>query len=210
MDIQDYIASLIPIGNDPFIERIEKYASDHNVPIMEKTGLHMLLQILELHQPRNILEIGTAIGYSAIKMAQSLPANIVTIERDIERLKIAKENITEAGLHERIKVIEGDALDLQDEVSAFAPYDAVFIDAAKGQYEKFFQLYEPMISTGGLVISDNILFKGMVAGEVPSHKRIEGMVQKLRSYNEKLMSDPRFSSMIYPIGDGVLVSIKKG
>ncbi|MDQ0254286.1 putative O-methyltransferase YrrM [Evansella vedderi] len=206
---EDYLSSLLLERNED-IQAIEKYAEENNVPIMEQTGMQLLLQVLQLHRPKSILEIGTAIGYSAIRMAEVTLAQIVTVERDEERIKIAESNINKKGMNDRIKIIKGDALEVEPEVSQYGPYDVLFIDAAKGQYERFFHLYEPLVSIGGVIISDNVLFKGLVSGEsdIPS-KRLEGMVKKLRSYNEERMADKRFSSMIYPVGDGVMVSIKK-
>ncbi|UCZ54390.1 O-methyltransferase [Bacillus shivajii] len=207
---ESYIESFLQT-NDSHIEEMKRYASEHHVPIMEATGMAMMLQVLEIHKPKKILEIGTAIGYSAIRMVKSCPnAHIVTIERDEERLKIAEENIRKAQMEKQITVLSGDALHLIKEATELGTFDAIFIDAAKGQYERFFDLYEPLLNIGGVVISDNILFKGMVAeSELPENKRMKQMVKRLKLFNERLMTDERFSSMIYPVGDGVMVSVKK-
>ncbi|MCD8511669.1 MAG: O-methyltransferase [Bacillus sp. (in: Bacteria)] len=205
-----YLKTLLP-ANNGLIKEMEEYASIHKVPIMEQTGMQLLLQVLHLHQPKQILEVGTAIGYSAIRMAEAVKdSKVVTMERDPERIQVAMDNINRCRLQDRITLLEGDALEIENQVSMYGPFDVVFIDAAKGQYERFFHLYEPHVTVGGLIISDNVLFKGMVAGasEIPS-KRLETMVKKLRKFNELLMNDPRFNSMIYPVGDGVMVSIKK-
>lgn len=209
-DTEQYIEQLLP-QSDEMIRSMEQYAKENKVPIMEKNAIHFLIQLLSIHKPKKILEIGTAIGYSSIKMGMALPnTEIVTIERDEERYSIAIQNIEKCALHERIHVIFGDALEIVEEVERFAPYDVLFIDAAKGQYEKFFQRYESYITNGGLIIADNVLFKGMVTGEVDiQSKRVEKMVEKLKKFNEARMFDPRFHTMIYPIGDGVMVSIKK-
>ena len=205
-----YIETLFKKRN-LFIEEMEEYAEVNGIPIMEQTGIQLLLQFLEIHQPKRILEIGTAIGYSAIRMAEVVPhAKIVTVERDEDRASRAKENILRSGHADRIILLEGDALNLKEMVAEHAPFDALFIDAAKGQYEKFFDFYEPLVLPGGLVISDNVLFKGMVSGEViPGSKNVENLVKKLRNYNELRMKDNRFSSMIYPVGDGVMISVKR-
>lgn len=207
---EQYIESLIE-EKDELIRIMEQYAVQNKIPIMEKIAIHFLLQLLMIHQPKKILEIGTAIGYSAIRMAKAVPnGEIVTIERDEERFLLAKENIDKCALNKRIHVIFGDALDKIDEIEKHAPYDVLFIDAAKGQYEKFLQLYEPFVKNGGLIIADNVLFKGMVSGEVESQsKRVAKMVEKLKNFNDKQMNNPHFQTMIYPIGDGVMVSIKK-
>lgn len=209
-DNETYIQSLLQ-QREGHIAEMEHYAKEHNVPIMESTSMCMMLQLLEVQHPKKILEIGTAIGYSAIRMAERCPdAFIVTLERDQERADVARENIKKSGKESQISLIVGDALEQSSVVSTYESFDAIFIDAAKGQYERFFTLYEPMLKVGGLMISDNILFKGMVSGAVqPEKKRMTQMVNKLKKFNERLMSNERFSSMIYPIGDGVMVNIKK-
>lgn len=205
-----YLKSLLP-ATYGLIKEMEEYASIHKVPIMEQTGMTLLLQVIQMKQPKTVLEIGTAIGYSAIRMAEAVKdSKIVTIERDEERSQKAKENIRRFQLENRITLLEGDALEMVDNVSMHGPFDVLFIDAAKGQYERFFHLYEPHVAVGGVIISDNVLFKGMVAGaaEIPS-KRLDNMVKKLHRYNGERLEDPRFTSMIYPVGDGVMISLKK-
>ncbi|ADU29794.1 O-methyltransferase [Evansella cellulosilytica] len=206
---EEYISFLLQ-EQQGHLSEMEKYAQQNNVPIMESTGMQTLLQIIMLKKPANILEIGAAIGYSAIRMGIAVPnATIVTIERDESRIIEAKKNIEKVSMNEQIHLVEGDALKVVEKVAKYAPYDVLFIDAAKGQYEQFFELYEPYVNIGGLIISDNVLFKGMVAGETEIHsKRLKPMINKLRRFNEKMMSESRFTSMIYPIGDGVMVSIK--
>ncbi len=138
MELSDaYIQSFIQPRNDLLLE-MEAYAKDHHVPIMQLAGIDALNQLLRIQNPSNILEIGTAIGYSALRMAQALPnVQIVTIERDVDRVKKAKDYIARSTDSNRITVIEGDALEVDDEAIHTA-FDAVFIDAAKGQYQRFF------------------------------------------------------------------------
>ena len=209
--IEKYLASLLTASSKE-MQMIEAYAEEHSVPIMDKISIQFISQLIMINKPNNILEIGTAIGYSAIKMAQAAPqATIVTIDRDEERLALAKENIERFSLQERIHIINGDGESPETlaEVKQFAPYDLLFIDASKGKYEKFFQQYEPLLSTKGMIISDNVLFKGIVAGEKEAPtRRVKQMIGKLRRYNEERMQDPRFDTMIYPIGDGIMVSYK--
>ncbi|PYZ94173.1 SAM-dependent methyltransferase [Salipaludibacillus keqinensis] len=205
----EYIRSLIQ-ERSPLIKEMEAYAEEHQVPIMELDGMETLLQFLRIQQPDHILEIGTAIGYSAIRMLLTLPqAQVTSIERDIQRAALAKENGLKAKVNNRFQIIEGDALEVSEIVQTNGPFDALFIDAAKGQYERFFALYEPMVKENGLIFSDNVLFKGMVASErKPESRGVKAMVNKLTKYNEKLMSDQRFHSILLPIGDGILVSRK--
>ncbi|MFY4774832.1 O-methyltransferase [Metabacillus sp. RGM 3146] len=206
-----YLESLIPAESEG-IRDMEEYAKKNQVPIMEKSGIHVMLQLLRLHSPAKILEIGTAIGYSAIRMASVLPeAEIITIERDEERYSEAIKRIEEAGLSNRIKVLFGDALELSEQVALEKPFDALFIDAAKGQYQRFFNLYELMLGEKGLILTDNVLFKGLVAEEQDKieSKRIRSLVGKIHYYNEWLMAHPDYDTSIIPVGDGIALSIKK-
>lgn len=196
---------------DEDLVRMEDFAKEHHVPIMEKTAISVMLHILKLHSPKKILEIGTAIGYSAICMAKSLPeATILTVERDQERYDEAIRNIQACRLENRISVLFGDAFELVDQIEKNAPYDALFIDAAKGQYQRFFELYEPMLSDQAIVITDNVLFKGFVAEEQIESKRVRNLVKKIDQYNKWLVNHPQYDTTIIPVGDGIAFSIKRG
>lgn len=195
------------------IMKLEAYAEEHGVPIMEPTGIEVLLQLLSLKNPKKILEIGTAIGYSAIRMALALPeAEIFTIERDEDRYREALKNIRSFQLENRIHVFFGDALSESDAVQSMAPYDALFIDAAKGQYQKFFSIYEKMLADDGIIFTDNVLFKGLVASDYNQieNKRIKKLVSKIDHYNHWLMEHPDYHTAIMPVGDGLAVSKKRG
>ena len=160
-----YIENLIP-ERPEFFMRMENYASEHHVPIMESTGIEAMLQILRIKNPKKILEVGAAIGYSSLRMAHALPmTKIITIERDEERAVLARNNIMEFGKEEQVTLVLGDALEIVDEVSSYGPFDVIFIDAAKGQYQRFFELYSRYLLEDGLIITDNVLFKGLVAEE---------------------------------------------
>lgn len=208
-DIHRYIESLLPARVELFAE-MEQYALEQRVPIMEPVGMETLIAMLKLQKPAHLLEIGTAIGYSALRMADAVPSlHVTTMERDSERHEQALKNIGRSNDRERIHVLFGDALELAEEARKYGPFDAIFIDAAKGQYRRFFDLYAPMLAPNGVIYSDNVLFKGYAAGiEAPS-KRIEKMVQKITDYNEWLMTHPDFQTMILPSGDGIAVSIKR-
>ncbi|MBM7097186.1 O-methyltransferase [Bacillus sp. H-16] len=207
---EHYIEALLP-ERTGILSEMESLAREERVPIMEQTGLEAMLLMMSLHKPKRILEIGTAIGYSSLRMADRLKdSTVVTIERDEDRIRQARAFHERANAQDRITIIEGDALETANQVSQLGPFDALFIDAAKGQYERFFELYEPMVNDGGVIFSDNILFKGFVPGtRTPEKKRMEQMVKRLQQYNEARMADGRFQSMIYPIGDGLMVSIKE-
>ncbi|MGO4887375.1 O-methyltransferase [Anaerobacillus sp. MEB173] len=210
-EINYYLETLIS-ERDPLLQEMEQYAKTHNVPIMELVGIECMLQLLRIVQPKRILEIGTAIGYSAIRMANAVPnAEIITIERDKERYEKALEYITKANLLERITVIYGDALECIEKINEMKAFEVLFIDAAKGQYERFFELYGPLVKSQGAIISDNVLFRGLVAQETSSieKKRLQSMVTKLKHYNQWLIGHPDYRTTIFPVGDGMALSIKK-
>lgn len=189
---------------------MEKFAHENNVPIMELSGIEAMLQILRLQQPKKILEVGTAIGYSALRMAYALPqTSIVTIERDEERFALAKEYIHKAGKMNQIHLVKGDALEVVDVIKDFAPFDCVFIDAAKGQYKRFFELYSTLLAVNGVVITDNVLFKGLVCETEIENRRIRSLVNKINDFNQWLMKHPDFDTAILPVGDGVAISRKR-
>ncbi|MCA1056244.1 O-methyltransferase [Rossellomorea aquimaris] len=206
----NYIESIIK-KRSPLVDEMEKYAAEHNVPIMELVGIETLLGILTIQRPARILEIGTAIGYSALRMAEALPGTeITTIERDEERYGAAQEFLSRSEHREQIHTLFGDALELQDQVAEYGPFDAIFIDAAKGQYQKFFDIYSTMLSENGVVYSDNVLFKGLVAEEEIEQKRIRNMVKKLQNYNVWLMNHEDYDTSILPVGDGIAISRRRG
>jgi predicted O-methyltransferase YrrM len=193
--LHSYIEGLISDRN-PLLTEMENYASVHNVPIMELAGIETMLQLLRIHESEKILEVGTAIGYSALRMAEALPnAQIITIERDMERIDVAEQFISRSEHRNQITLIKGDALEVEEAVSGHAPFDAIFIDAAKGQYKKFF---------------DNVLFKGLVAEPVIESKRIRNLVKKIDEFNHWLLNHPGFNSVILPVGDGVAISKRRG
>lgn len=207
--IHQYIEKLIT-ERSSFFQEMEEYAQEHQIPIMEAAGIEALIQILRIQKPKAILEIGAAIGYSALRMADALPSTtIVTIERDEERYLLAEANIKKAQKGEQIKLIKGDALETVEAIGTYAPFDAMFIDAAKGQYKKFFELYSPYLADKGIIITDNVLFKGLVCEtEFPS-RRVRSLVKKINEYNQWIMNHPQFDTAILPVGDGVAISIKR-
>lgn len=207
--LHNYIEPLFPHRSDLLME-MERYAEENGVPIMELAGMETVLQLLRLKAPKRILEVGTAIGYSALRFVEAIPdVTVVTIERDVERYELAISNIERAHKASNIHVIKGDALEVSEQVEQSAPFDAIFIDAAKGQYQRFFELYEPMLAENGMIITDNVLFKGLVADDEIQSKRVRSLVSKIDRFNQWLMSHPQYYSVIIPVGDGVAVSIKR-
>lgn len=204
-----YIEDLVPKRN-PLLTEMECYAKEHSVPIMELAGIEAMLQLLRIQQPIKILEVGTAIGYSALRMAEAIPnANIVSIERDEERYVLAEEFIGRSNHRHQIALIKGDALEVEDLVRGHGPFDAIFIDAAKGQYKKFFEIYANHLHEDGMIITDNVLFKGLVCEKEIESKRLRNLVKKIDEFNHWLMGHPDYNSVILPVGDGVAISRRR-
>lgn len=204
---EQFLESFIRPRNELFIE-MEQYAEEHFVPIMQLQAIEVLLQILRIQKPSTILEIGTAIGYSALRMAEALPhSKIVTIERDEERAELAKQYIAKANCEHQISLIVGDALEVEMEQNSF---DALFIDAAKGQYLKFFEKYSPLVPSGGVIYIDNMYMHGLSdlqLDKVPKRKKT--MVRKLKEFTEWIINHPDYESTFFPVGDGLLICIKR-
>ena len=178
---------------------------------MDSRAIETFLGLLSIQKPTRILEIGSAIGYSAIRMAQSIPeAFITTIERDADRVSKAVEYIEASGYGNRIQLIEADALKLEfDEISTLK-YDTLFIDAAKGQYKRFFEKYSSKVSVGGVIYCDNMFMHGMVLREdIDLPRRRRSMIRNLKEFTSWIMAHPDFDSSLLPVGDGILIAIKK-
>ncbi|WP_271001347.1 O-methyltransferase [Listeria seeligeri] len=207
--IHDYLLKHIP-KSSPFFEELEEYARENEVPIMEPDSLHCLLQILDIQKPKRILELGTAIGYSALKMADKLPnTEIVTVERDEERYNKAIHNIERYGAADRIKVLLTDAIEGAEGILAYGPFDAIFIDAAKAQYEKFFHIYTDSLAPDGVIYSDNVLFKGLALEMSPEKQRKLRVARKMRNFNDFLVTHSDFETTTIPLGDGLSISKRK-
>ncbi|EKP3961533.1 O-methyltransferase [Listeria monocytogenes] len=207
--IHDYLLKNIP-KSSPFFEELEAYAKENEVPIMEPDSLYCLLQILDIQKPKRILELGTAIGYSALKMADKLPdAEIITVERDEERYEHAIHNIQRYGANDRVKVLLTDAIEGAEEILANGPFDAIFIDAAKAQYEKFFHIYTDSLAENGVIYSDNVLFKGLALDMTPEKQRKLRVARKMRHFNDFLVTHPDFETTTIPLGDGLSISKRK-
>lgn len=190
------------------IEEIEKYAKKNNVPIMQKEGIEFLIKYIEENNIKTILEIGSAIGYSAIKMALvDKDIQITTIERDKERYDIAVNNIDNFNLNNQINIINDDAFN----VDLNNKYDLIFIDAAKAQYIKFFEKFKNNLSDNGVIVSDNLEFHGLVNNiKNIKSRNLRQLVRKINNYNDFLKTNDEFDTVFYNIGDGVAVSkIKK-
>lgn len=188
------------------IKSLEIYAHDNNIPIMEKEGIEFLTNYIKNNNIKNILEIGSAIGYSAIMCALvDNDIKVTTIERDKNRYDVAVQNIKEFNLTDRIEIINDDAFN----VNINKKYDLIFIDAAKAQYIKFFEKFKVNLNESGVIISDNLKFHGLVDGNYDNLSRnVKGLVRKLKLYIEFLHNNKEFETKFYDIGDGVAISKK--
>lgn len=189
------------------IQLIEEYAKENNVPIMEKEGIEFLTDYIKKHEVKKVLEIGAAIGYSAIKMALvNEDVYVTTIERDNKRYLEALKNIKEFRLEKRIEVIYDDAFN----VDLDEKYDLIFIDAAKSQYIKFFEKFKANLKEDGVIISDNLNFHGLVNGDYNSFSRnVKGIVRKLKNYISFLEENEEFTTEFLSVGDGIALSKRK-
>ncbi len=201
-----YLDSLNNKKQPEIIEEILTQAERFSTPTITDAGINLIIQILELSKAQKVLEIGTAIGYSAIMMALNTEVEITTIEREQNAYELAQVNIAKAKLEKRINLVFADALDYQ----TTELFDLIFIDAAKAQYLKFIEKYQNNLKVGGIIICDNLLFHGLVENDsLPESKNLKKLVKKIRDFNQALVNHPDFSTYIYQIGDGMSISIKK-
>lgn len=186
------------------IKDLEKYALDNKIPIMEYDGIEFLTKYILINNIKNILEIGTAIGYSAIKMCLiDKDIMVTTIERDKERYNEAVKNVKGFNLEDRINLLYGDAL----EVDVTGSYDLIFIDAAKSQSIKFFSKYEKLLNDNGAIITDNINFHGYTfSNEKINSRNLRQMIRKIREYLDWLDNNKDYITEYKNIGDGLTIS----
>ncbi|MCD8914974.1 O-methyltransferase [Staphylococcus simulans] len=191
------------------LEALRPYAIEHEVPIIHPLSLDMVKQLIRIHQPKHILEIGTAIGYSAMHFASVDPdIRITTIERNEDMYQQAKQNIADYGYQEQIEIIFEDAREAFDAV-ADRQLDMIFIDAAKAQTKKFFELYTPLLKTGGLVVIDNILYHDFVADiDVVRSRNVRQMVKKIQKFNTWLNDNEAYHTNFLDIEDGLAIAVK--
>ena len=188
------------------ISDLEEYARDFHVPIMLKDGIEYLLEYIKNNNIKNILEIGTAIGYSSIRMAQvNNDIKVTTIERDSNMYNEALKNIKSFNLDNRINVIYKDALD----VELNDKYDLIFIDAAKSQYIKFFEKFKHNLNDNGVIITDNLSFHGLVKDSTNCSRNTKQLVKKIQNYIDFLKNNEEFDTEFISIGDGISITRKK-
>ena len=207
--ISTFISSF-DTGNMPFLEELEQYAKKTDVPIIRPQVQNLLKLLLAMKEPKTILEVGTAIAFSALLMSEYGPrdCHITTIEKYEVRIPIARENFKKAGKEKEITLIEGDATQILKELTG--PYDMIFMDAAKGQYIHFLPDILRLLPTGGILISDNVLQDGdVLQSRYAVTRRDRTIHSRMREYLYELTHHEGLQTDILPIGDGVTVSVKK-
>lgn len=203
-----YINSL-NTGNTPFLEALEKEARQDYVPIIRREMQSLLKFLLALKRPERILEVGTAVGFSALLMAEydPVPVHITTIENYEKRIPIARDNFEKAGRSEQITLLEGDATEVLKTLEE--PYDMIFMDAAKGQYIHFFDDVLRLLKPGGLLVSDNVLQDGdIIESRFVVTRRNRTIHKRMRDYLYTLTHHAQLTTAVLPVGDGVTVSLK--
>lgn len=193
-----------------YLEELEKYALDTEVPIIRKEMQSFLKTLIMMNKPRQILEVGTAIGFSALLMSEYMPADahITTIEKYEKRIPIARENFKKYGKEEQIKLIEGDAAQVLAQLSG--EYDLIFMDAAKGQYIHFLPDILRLLKPGGVLLSDNVLQDGdVIESRYAVTRRNRTIHGRMREYLYELKNHPQLQTSIIPLGDGITLSVKK-
>ena len=191
--------------NKEELEKIKKDALKRYIPIIMDDTLEVIDKYLSEDRPKNILEIGTAVGYSAMCFSEYLQDGgiIDTIERDTERVKEAKENIKKVGVEDKINILEGDAVEILPTLNK--KYDMIFIDAAKGKYPFFLKEALRLLSEKGIIFADNILYKGYVMSDYNKHKQ-RTAVRNLREYIAEVTQNPNLETEILEVGDGLAIT----
>ena len=203
-----YLRDTLP-KSDGLLKELEEYAKANEVPISQPESIRLIEVLLKMMNAKKILEVGSAIGYSAIRMSSACGAEVVTIELSEEMAELARKNISRAGLDDKITLICGDAKDVLPEIKDENEFDMIFVDAAKGQYMEFFPHCMRLLRRGGVLISDNVLYKGMTATDELVVRRKITIVRRLREYLDMLSNNKELSTAILPIGDGVAISFKE-
>ncbi len=201
-----YLESFIKKG-DSLITEMEAYAGENKIPILSRDSAVLLEQLVIMLKPKRVLELGTAIAYSSIRIARCLgnKGTVHTIEKSKDNIKIAKSNIKKSGLVDKIKLIEGNALDILPELEK--KYDLIFLDADKTDYKTLFQYASGLLRKNGVLFVDNLLWHGYAAAEnVPqSYKESARLI---REFNDMFCSNPKLKTSILPVGDGIGIGIK--
>ncbi len=204
-----YTASLVQLHIDPKVEEKRTQALARGIPVADDETLNFLLLTLKATRPTRILEIGTAVGLSAVAILQACPnARLTTVELEEKRYLEAKQNFCEFGVTERVTAHLGDAGEILSMMNG--EYDFVFLDGPKAQYEKYLFDIKRMLKKGGVLFADDVLLYGWVSGAEPTPQKRHSIVDKIRSYLEVVTKDRDFTTSVLDIGDGVALSVYEG
>ncbi len=207
LSVQEKYLDSFERKKDSLLSSIEKFAEENNVPILSNLSANLLEQLIVMNKPQRVLEIGTAIGYSTIRIARRLgrKALIHTIEKSQPNIKIARENFKKAGVDSKIKLLEGDALRILPQLQK--KYDFIFLDADKEDYKRLFDYSMVLLKRGGVIFVDNLLWHGYVASKnIPS--KYKKSTSLIREFNRIFMTQPSLNSTILPVGDGIGLGVK--
>ena len=213
MIIDERLATFInslDTGNAPYLNELERYAKKTNVPIIRTEMQSLLKFLLAMKEPKEILEVGTAIGFSALLMSEYGPkdCHITTIEKYEKRIPLAKENFKKAGKEDAITLLEGDATEILKTLEG--TYDFIFMDAAKGQYIHFMPDILRLLKVGGLLVSDNVLQDGdIIESRFAVTRRNRTIHARMREYLYELKHHEDLETVILPVGDGVTISVRR-
>ncbi|ATD54885.1 O-methyltransferase [Clostridium chauvoei] len=206
--MEEYIRGLIG-ENEGKYKELEDFAKENGVPIAQKETAKFLEFMVNMKKPLRILELGTAIGYSATLMYEASGTNpsITTIERDENMIRYAKENFKKFNLEDKIEIKSGDCLEILEELQE--PYDLIFMDAGKGHYNHFLPHCLRLLKKDGIIIADNVLFRGMVASNDLVKRRKITIVKRMRTYLDLVSKDKELITSVIPMGDGIAVTKRR-
>ena len=206
--MEEYIRSLIKDRNG-ILKEIEDFARENGVPIVQKETGVFLEFMTSMKKPKRILELGTAIGFSSILMyeAARTEPEIVTIERDEKMIELANVNLNKFNLSDKIKIEQGDCLEVLEKLNE--PFDLIFMDAGKGHYNHFLPHCLRLLKEDGIIVADNVLFRGMVASQELVKRRKITIVKRLRTYLELVTQDKNLITSVIPMGDGIAVTKRR-
>ncbi|MGG5462393.1 O-methyltransferase [Clostridium sp. B9] len=206
--METYLRDLIPDRNDE-LKELEEFAQENKVPIIQKEGAKFLEFMVAMNKPKKILELGTAIGYSSILMnkAANGDCHITTIERDENMIKYASENIKRFGYDDKIKILQGECLEVLESLDD--QFDMIFMDAGKGHYNHFLPECLRLLKQDGIIIADNVLFRGMVASDDLVKRRKITIVKRMRKYLDMVSNDENLITTVIPMGDGIALTKRR-
>lgn len=206
--MEDYIRGLIP-ERAGTLKEIEDFARENGVPIVQKEAGVFLEFMTSMKKPKKILELGTAVGFSSILMYESagVEPDIVTIERDEKMIEMAKVNLDRFNLRDKIKIEQGDCLEVLERLDD--KFDLIFMDAGKGHYNHFLPHCLRLLKDDGIIVADNVLFRGMVASQELVKRRKITIVKRMRTYLDLVTQDESLITSVIPMGDGIAVTKRR-